>query len=184
MTGIQPTFCITCTVWPTSTTSTQVIITPVTISIFLCGSLRSSAIDEEEDRDDRGEADRDALEHRPGARLERQRLQEQRRLEALAVDAREPERDEADDLCRSEREPGSGEDRLLPPVEVLEILLPVDPVVEPVEDQQEHGDRDERDDSLELLAVAGERAEHRLGNDPRERARDEREPTPTRSGRR
>ena len=30
-----------CTVVPTITTSTQVTITPVTISIFFCGSLRS-----------------------------------------------------------------------------------------------------------------------------------------------
>ncbi len=42
VTGIQPTTCIVCTVWPTSTTSTPVISRPVAISIFLWGSLRSS----------------------------------------------------------------------------------------------------------------------------------------------
>ena len=72
--------------------------TPVAISIFLCGSLRSSAIDEEEDADDAGEADEHALEHRDRAGLEGQRLEEEHGLEPLAVDAREPERDEAERL--------------------------------------------------------------------------------------
>ena len=55
------------------------------------------------------------------------------------------------------------------------MLLPVDPVVEPVEDQEQHADRDERDDRLEPLAVARERAEHGLRDDPRDGGRAERE---------
>ncbi len=85
----------------------------------------------------------DPLKHRPRACLERERLEEERRFEALAVDAREPECNEADDLRRGEREAGAGEDRLLAPVEILQVLLPVDPVVEPVQDQEENRDRDE-----------------------------------------
>ena len=46
------------------------------------------------------------------------------------------------------------------------MLAPVDPVVEPVQDQQEHADRDHRDDRLELLAVECERAEYGLGDHP------------------
>jgi len=45
-------------------------------------------------------------------------------------------------------------------------FLPVDAVVEPVEDQAEHCYRREGDDRFELLAVAGERAEQGLGGDP------------------
>ncbi len=41
MTGSQPTVCMICTVVPTITTSTHVTITPVSMSIFFCGSLRS-----------------------------------------------------------------------------------------------------------------------------------------------
>ena len=55
------------------------------------------------------------------------------------------------------------------------MLVPVDPVVEPVQDQQQHADRDHRDDRLELLAVERERAEHRLGDHPGDPGGDERE---------
>ena len=154
VTGIQPTFCIVCTVCPTSTTSTQVISRPVAISIFLCGSFRSSAITRKNTADHGGEAEQHALEHGPRARLQRQRLQEEHRLEALAVDAREAERDEPDRLRGGERRGRPRRGSSSSPVQVLQVLLPVDPVVEPVEDQQQHADRDERDDRLELLAPA------------------------------
>ena len=54
------------------------------------------------------------------------------------------------------------------------MLAPVDAVVEPVEDEQQHADRDQRDDRLELLPVAAERFEHGLRDHPRERGRGER----------
>ena len=60
-------------------------------------------------------------------------------------------------------------------MQALQVLLPVDAVVEPVEDQEQDGDRDERDDGLEPLSPAGERAEHRLRDDPRDDARGERD---------
>ena len=47
------------------------------------------------------------------------------------------------------------------------MLVPVDAVVEPVEDHEEHRDRNQRDDGRELLAVPVERAEDGLGDDPR-----------------
>ena len=59
--------------------------------------------------------------------------------------------------------------RCLALVEVGQVLAPVDPVVEPVQDQQQHADRDHRDDRLELLAVERERAEHGLGDHPGDR---------------
>ena len=141
----------------------------------MCGSLSLERDDEDEDGDDAGKTESHALEHRERSCLERHRLQEEHGLEALAVDAREAEEHEADDLRRGEREAGAGEDAPLPLVEVLQVLLPVDAVVEPVEDQEEDADRDERDDRLELLAVTRERRQHGLRDDPRDRAGDERE---------
>ena len=132
--------------------------------------------DEHEHRDDGSESEHDTLEHRDRARLERHRLQEEHRFEALAVDAREAEEDETEHLRGGEREPGAAEHASLPLVEALEVLLPVHPVVEPVEDQEEHPDRDERDDRLQLFPVDRERRQHGLGDHPRDGARDEREP--------
>ena len=71
--------------------------------------------------------------------------------------------------------PRAADQALLALVEAGEMLGPVDAVVEPVEDQQQHADRDHRDDRLELLAVPRERAEHRLRDHPGERRRDERD---------
>ena len=68
--------------------------TPGAISIFLCGRRALERDHEEEDADDAGEADETPWSTVQRARLEGQRLQEQHRLEPLAVDAREPERDE------------------------------------------------------------------------------------------
>jgi hypothetical protein len=48
------------------------------------------------------------------------------------------------------------------------MVVPVDLVEEPVEDDEEHRDRDEGDDGLELLAVACQRVEHGLRHDERE----------------
>ncbi len=59
-----------------------------------------------------------------------------------------------------------------------EVLLPVHAVVEPVEDQEQHGDRDERDDRLEPLAVARQRPEHGLRDDPGDDRRAERKHDP------
>ena len=147
VTPIQPTFCIVCTVVPTMTTSTQVMRTPVAMSIFLCGSFRSSATTSTKTPTTPSEPERDALEHGERSRLERHRLQEEHGLEALAVDAREAEEHEADHLRRGEREARSCEDAPLPLVEALEVLLPVHLVEEPVEDQEQDADRDERDDA-------------------------------------
>ena len=47
------------------------------------------------------------------------------------------------------------------------MLRPVDAVVEPVEDDEKHRDGAERDDRLELLAVARQRVEHGLRDEPR-----------------
>ncbi len=91
---------------------------------------------EEEDADDPGEPQRHALKHGERARLERHRLQEQHRLEALAVDAREPEQHEPEHLSRGERQARPCQDAPLPLVEALEVLLPVHLVEEPVEDQR------------------------------------------------
>ena len=90
------------------------------------------------------------------------------------VHAREAEEDEAHDSRRRARG-RSREHAPLLVVEGLQVLLPVDAVVEPVEDQQEHADRDERDDRLQLLAVARERRQNRLRDYPGHGARDERE---------
>ena len=54
-------------------------------------------------------------------------------------------------------------------------LGPVDAVEEPVEDEQQHRDRDQADDRLELLAVLRERLEDELGDEPEEHARRQRE---------
>ena len=100
---------------------------------------------------------------RPG--LQRERLEEQGRLEALAVDGAEAEHRQPDDLGRGDGQPGSLQDLLLAPVQPGHVVAPVDPVEEPVEDEQHHRDGNERDDRLELLAVADERRQHRLGDD-------------------
>jgi hypothetical protein len=100
--------------------------------------------DHHPDDDRRDESDRHALQDGERALLDRERLDEQRRLEALAIDAREAEEHEADDLRGRERHAGAGQDRLLLAVQALQVLLPVDPVVEPVEDQQQDPDRDQR----------------------------------------
>ena len=152
--------------------------TPVATSIRLCGSRRSSAITSAKTASTPTNPSGDALEHRPRSCLEGQRLEEQHRLEPLPVDAREPERDQPDRLGGQDAERRAGEDPLLPPVEVLKVLLPVDPVVEPVEDQEQHGDRHERDDRLEPLTPACQRAEHGLRHDPGHGAGRERESDP------
>ena len=108
---------------------------------------------EEEDADDARETERHALEHGERACLERHRLQEEHGLEALAVDAREPEQHEPEELGGGEREARAREDAALPLVEALQVLLPVHLVEEPVEDQEQDADREERDDRLELLSV-------------------------------
>ena len=89
------------------------------MSIFLCGSFRSSAITRKKTATTRGEAERDALQHGPRACLERQRLEEEHRLESLAVDAREPERDEPERPGRRRARARAREDRLLLAVELL-----------------------------------------------------------------
>ena len=132
------------------------------MSIFLCGRLPLECDDEHEDADDACEPERDSLEHGDRTRLERHRLEEEDGLEPLAVDAREAEEDEPDDLRGGERETRAREDTPLLLVEALQVLLPVDAMVEPVEDQEQHADRDERDDGLQLLAVSRERREDGL----------------------
>jgi hypothetical protein len=74
-------------------------------------------------------------------------------------------------------------------VELRDVPGPVDTVEEPVEDEEQHTDRHEPDDRLELLAVAGQLGEHRLGEDERDRARqqgdqraDQHRPAPTAGG--
>ena len=90
---------------PIITTSTTPTSTPVRTSILPVGQLAVQP--EHRDADERGgrQPDRDAFEHRARAVLELQALQEQHDLEALAVDAREAERDEA------ERRGGAGRAR-------------------------------------------------------------------------
>ena len=148
--------------------------TPVAISIFLCGSRRSSAITSPKTASTPAKPTATPCSTVHGARLERHRLEEEHRLEALPVDAREAERDEPDRLRREDADRRAREDALLALVQVGEVLLPVDPVVEPVEDQEQDGDRDERDHRLELLPPPRERAEHGLRDDPRDDARGER----------
>ena len=123
----------------------------------------------------RREPERDPRQHARRARFEHECLEEEHRLEPLAVDAREPERGEPDRPARSRAERLRRRGSASCSVEAGEVLVPVDPVVEPVEDQQQDADRDQRDDRLEPLAVARERAEHRLRDDPGGGARDERD---------
>ena len=59
-------------------------------------------------------------------------------------------------------------------MQLREVVAPVDLVEEPVHDQQKDGDRDQRDDRLELLAVASQRAEHGLCDHEGGDRRDER----------
>ena len=146
------------------TTSTQVVGSPVAMSIFFVRSLRSSAIDQREHR--HTAAPEHALEHGHGSYLERHRLEEEHHLEPLAVHAREAEQDEPDDLRGGEGEPCSREDSTLLLVQALEVLLPVHAVVEPVQDQEEDADGDERDDRLQLLAVDREQTSARSVRPP------------------
>ena len=97
------------------------------------------------------------------------------RLEPFPVHAREAQSRQPEHLRRDEADVRAAQDPLLALVEVGQVLAPVDPVVEPVQDQQQHADRDHRDDRLELLAVERERAEHGLGDHPGDPGGDERE---------
>ena len=83
------------------------------MSIFLCGSFRSSAITRKKTPTTPAKPSATPWQHRPRARLERQRLEEEDRLEPLAVDAREAERDEPDDLRRGDRDAAPGRIALL-----------------------------------------------------------------------
>ena len=173
VTAIQPTFCIVWTVVPTMTTSTQVIRTPGRHQHLLVREPSLERDHEDEDRDDADQTESHALEHRQRSCLERHRLQEEHGLEALPVDAREAEEHEADGLRGDDREAGACEDAALSTVERLQVLLPVHAVVEPVQDQEQDADRDDRDDRLQLLPVDRERRQHGLRHNPRDGARDE-----------
>ena len=154
--------------------------TPVATSSLLCGSFRSRVMTSTKTADHACEPEGDGLENRQRAGLERHRLQEEHRLESLPVDAREAEEeDEPHDLRGREGEPRAGQDPLLARLmEVLEVLLPVHAMEEPVQDEEQDADRDERDDRLQLLPVPRERGEDGLRDDPGHGARGEREPDP------
>ncbi len=116
------------------------------------------------------EADEHAEQHVERSGLEHDRLEEEHGLEAFAVDAREAERGERQHLGADDSRRRRAQDPLLAPVQAGEVLVPVHPVVEPVEDHEQDADRDQRDDRLELLAVPRQRAQDRLRHDPGQRA--------------
>ena len=103
-----------------------------------------------------------AFDHVRHAGVEDERLEEEHRLEALAVDAREAEQGEAGELGGRDGEPGAAQDALLLPVQARQVVAPVHAVEEPVQDEEQHRDGDQGDDRLELLAVADERGRDRL----------------------
>ena len=118
------------------------------------------------DGERRGEPEHDAGQDGEDAGLERQRLEEEHGLEALPIHAGEAQSREPEHLRRDEADMRAAQDPLLALVEVRQMLIPVDPVVEPVQDQQQGPDRDHGDDRFQLLAVASERAEDGLRDDP------------------
>ena len=133
---------------------------------------------EHADRRRAREADRDALEHGRGPGLQLQALQEQHDLEALAVDAREAERDE----------PGDDRAAALEHLAALAVvaadpLRPVDVVDEPVHDHEQDRDRDEAGDRLQPRAERRRGVEQRLHEEPgRRRGARTRSPAPAATG--
>ena len=161
-----------CTVVPTITTSTQVTITPVSISIFFCGSLRSRPKTAKPTSTVAAMPTSTPVQHGRDVGREHERLHEEDGLEALAVDAREAERRERGEL--GEGDAAGRQHGLLLAVQPGQVPRPVGLVEEPVEDHEQHADRYQPDDRRELLAVAREAREDRLRDHPGGGARDER----------
>ena len=143
---------------------------------LLVGQLALEREREDGDAERQREPEARALEHRDRAGAQLERLQEEDGLEALAVDAGQAEHREPEHLGGEEAGLLVGHQLAPAAVEAPDPLAPVHAVEEPVHDQQQHRDRDQPDDRLELLAVLLERAQQRLGEDPGEHRDEEAEP--------
>ena len=177
VTPIQSPSCSERTAFPTNATESTRSSIAAVISIGFSGSrLPSLRIAYATTASARAAATAPATIHSRALREERERLVEERGLEALAVDGGEPEAGERDRRAGSDRR-RDARPHELHPVPVLE------PRDEPEGDREQDHHRDDRRDPLEQLALERRDLDHERGEQPRrDRRQDRRGRRPITSG--